>query len=142
MISQESFDSAMFSLSCLIPFPPVLGVPFLSTTDEVKKILVPGHDDSGYDGLGSVSKETVVKERFNADEVRRLFENCSSSSHDELWVTMANYTMIAMVGACVVYLIFMGEDGNDPRVGGKRAAIQHYYNSVYGVEDESQEFSL
>merc|ERR1719309_494742 len=32
IISQESFDSAMFSLSCLIPFPPVLGVPFLSTT--------------------------------------------------------------------------------------------------------------
>merc|ERR1711990_254244 len=32
MISQESLDSAMFSLSCLMPFPPVLGVPFLSIT--------------------------------------------------------------------------------------------------------------
>merc|ERR1719225_2506452 len=32
MISQDNFDSAMFSLSCLMPVPPVLGVPFLSIT--------------------------------------------------------------------------------------------------------------
>merc|ERR1719192_641769 len=32
MISQDSLDSAMFSLSCLMPVPPVLGVPFLSIT--------------------------------------------------------------------------------------------------------------
>merc|ERR1719339_523886 len=32
MISYESLDSAMFSLSCLMPLPPVLGVPFLSIT--------------------------------------------------------------------------------------------------------------
>merc|ERR1719229_295609 len=32
MISQDSFDSAMFSLSCLMPVPPVFGVPFLSIT--------------------------------------------------------------------------------------------------------------
>merc|ERR1719419_1560804 len=30
IISQLSFDSAMFSLSCLIPVPPVLGVPLRS----------------------------------------------------------------------------------------------------------------
>merc|ERR1719370_2006991 len=29
---EESLDSAMFSLSCLMPLPPVLGVPFLSMT--------------------------------------------------------------------------------------------------------------
>merc|ERR1719458_830912 len=32
MISDDSLDSAMFSLSCLMPVPPVLGVPFLSIT--------------------------------------------------------------------------------------------------------------
>merc|ERR1740128_28639 len=32
MISYDSLDSAMFSLSCLMPLPPVLGVPFLSMT--------------------------------------------------------------------------------------------------------------
>merc|ERR1719486_673087 len=32
MISKDSLDSAMFSLSCLMPLPPVLGVPFLSIT--------------------------------------------------------------------------------------------------------------
>merc|ERR1719293_6373 len=32
MISEDSLDSAMFSLSCLMPLPPVLGVPFLSIT--------------------------------------------------------------------------------------------------------------
>merc|ERR1712012_905734 len=32
VISEDSLDSAMFSLSCLMPVPPVLGVPFLSIT--------------------------------------------------------------------------------------------------------------
>merc|ERR1719402_485712 len=32
MISQDSLDSAIFSLSCLMPEPPVFGVPFLSIT--------------------------------------------------------------------------------------------------------------
>merc|ERR1712088_738143 len=32
IISYDSFDSAMFSLSCLIPVPPVLAGPFLSIT--------------------------------------------------------------------------------------------------------------
>ena len=111
-------------------------MPVLAATPEqAKKKLNSGHDDSGYDGLCSVTKESALKEKFNADEVRKLFETCFSSRHEELWVTVVNYPMIVVVLASVVYLLMMGEEGNNPRLGGKRAAIQHYYNSVYGNED-------
>ena len=59
-----------------------------ATPEQAKKVLYLGHDDSGYDGLGSVTKEPATKEKFNADEVKKLFEKCYTSSHEELWVTL------------------------------------------------------
>ena len=98
---------------------------------------VTGLDDSGYDGLGSASKNfgTTSENAFNAEGVKRLLESCSTSREDQLWITAANYLMVLVMGASVVYLLTMGEKGNDTKLGGKRAAIQHCYNRFYGIAD-------
>ena len=97
---------------------------------------VTGLDDSGYDGLGSASKNFETSEKtFNAEGVKRLLESCSTSREDQLWITAANYLMVLVMGASVVYLLTMGEKFNDTKLGGKRAAIHHYYNRVYGIDD-------
>ena len=96
---------------------------------------VTGLDDSGYDGLGSASKNFETSEKtFNVEGVKRLLESCSMSREDQLWITAANYLMVLVMGASVVYLLTMGEKGNDTKLGGKRAAIQHYYNRIYGID--------
>ena len=93
-------------------------------------------DDSGYDGLGSASKNfgTTSEKTFNVEGVKMLLESCSTSREDQLWITAANYLMVLVMGASVVYLLTMGEKGNDTKLGGKRAAIQHYYNRFYGID--------
>ena len=98
---------------------------------------VTGLDDSGYDGLGSASKtyETSSEKIFNVERVERLLESWSTSREDQLWITAATYLMVLVMGASVVYLLTMGEKDNDTKLGGKRAAIQHYYNRVYGIAD-------
>ena len=98
---------------------------------------VSGLDDSGYDGLGSASKNfgTTSEKTFNAERVKRLLESWSTSREDQFWITAANYLMVLVMGASLVYLLTMGEKGNSTNLGGKRAAIQHYYNRVYGIDD-------
>ena len=96
-------------------------------------------NDSGYDGLWSASKKdgATTDDTFNVEGVKRLLETCSTSSEDQFWITAANILMPLVVGASVVYLLTMGENSNDTDLGGKRAAIQHYYNTVYGIENEN-----
>ena len=92
-------------------------------------------DDSGYDGVGSATKGGAA-ELFNVEHVKRLLDACSMSREDAFWVEIGNFMMTLVVVASVCYLLMMGDQGqgNADKLGGKRAAIQHYYDSVYGVE--------
>ena len=93
-----------------------------------------GHDDSGFDG-SSIKMSTV--EPFNAQKVKYLLETVSSSP-DKFWLTVMNYMIVVVVVASVCYIVMMGEKGEEHlpgKLGGKRAAIQYYYDSVYGTED-------
>ena len=95
-----------------------------------------GLDDSGYDGLCSVTKgKNPSKKTFNSEGVRRLLETCSSTSHDQFWVTMTHFLIFVVMGASVVYLLLMGDKSDNQDLGGKRAAIMHYYKAVYGNMD-------
>ena len=115
-------------------------------TPEHKKAPLPGgHDDSGYDGLGASAGKMLDqgeggKKTFSAEKVRSLLESCStfSNSHDKFLVTAANIMMLVVVFAGVCSIIMMGESSDNyptAKLGGKRAAIQYYYDSVYGAED-------
>ena len=93
-------------------------------------------DDSGYDGLCSLTKgRNTATKTFNSEGVRRLLEICSRTSQDQFWVTTANILILVVMGASVVYLHMMGDKSTSQDLGGKKAAIQHYYNTVYGLED-------
>ena len=95
---------------------------------------LPGHDDSGFDG-SSIKMSSV--EPFNAEKVRFLLETVRRRSLDKFWMSVMNYMMVVVVVASVCYILMMGEKGGEHlpgRLGGKRAAIQHYYDSVYGTE--------
>ena len=96
-------------------------------------------DDSGYAGLCSVSKKdgASTDDTFNVERVKRLLESCSTTTNDQFWITATNILLPLVVGASVVYLLTMGENTNDTELGGKKAAIQHYYNTVYGIENEN-----
>jgi hypothetical protein len=110
-----------------------------------KQANLPSHDDSGYDGLGSASKvldqpeEAKSSEPYDARKIRNLLETCFTvSSPAMFWVTTMNYLMVVVVVASVCYIIMMGDKRGDDlevKLGGKRAAIQYYYDSVYGVQD-------
>ena len=43
--------------------------------------------------------------------------------------------MVVVVVASVCYIIMMGDMDGEVKLGGKRAAIQFYYDSVYGGQD-------
>ena len=111
-------------------------------TPKPKKANLPGHDDSGYDGLGSASKvpdhQTVP---FNAEKIRNLLETSTASSPDDkFWVTTTHYLMVIVVVASMCYIIMMGDKDNDDypavKLGGKRAAIKYYYDSVHGGDHD------
>ena len=114
------------------------------TPESKKACLLAGHDDSGYDGLGSAGKAIDQSEggtkAFSAERVKSLLESCStfSNSHDKFWVAAANILMLVVVFASLCIIVMMGERSDDQPsalFGGKRAAIKFYYDSVYGVED-------
>jgi len=88
-------------------------------------------------GFGSVSKgKNTVTDTFNAKGVKRLLEICSRSKQDQFWVSMTDVLILVVVGASVVYLLMMGEKDISHELGGKKAAIMHYYNTVYGMVDD------
>ena len=94
-----------------------------------------GHDDSGFDG-SAIKINTV--EPFNAEKVKFLLETVNSNP-DTFWLSVMNYLMVVVVVASVCYIVMMGEKGGEllpGKLGGKRAAIQYYYDSVYGTEAE------
>ena len=107
-----------------------------------------GHNDSGYDGLDSAKKmldaSDVKKlgENFDAEKIRSLLEKCSNfeSSKDQFWVAAVNYLMVLVMVASMCYVMVMGDlyadsDDSQVKLGGKRAAIQFYYDSVHGREE-------
>jgi len=98
----------------------------------------PSLNDSGYDGLcsGTKGKNTATK-TFNSEGVRRLLEMCSRTSQDQFWITTTNILILVVMGASVAYLLLMGDKSISKDLGGKKAAIQHYYNTVYGLVDDN-----
>ena len=79
---------------------------------------------------------TKFSELYDARKIRNLLETVSCP--DEFWVTATHFLMVVVAVASVCYIIMMGGKGGDPlevRLGGKRAAIQYYYDSVYGGQD-------
>ena len=110
-------------------------------TPKFKQHNLPGHNDSGYDGLGSASKvpdhhQTV--QPFDAEKIRNLLAASTFSSPDKFWVTATQYLIVVVVVASVCYIIMMGDKDDDHlavKLGGKRAAIQYYYDSVHGDQD-------
>merc|ERR1712096_23509 len=62
------------------------------------------------------------------------------SKSDQFWSTAVNYLMLLVVGASVCYIVLMGDQvdimGEDQvKLGGRRAAIQFYYDRQMGVEN-------
>ena len=111
-------------------------------TPKPKQANLPGHDDSGYDGLGSASKvpDHQTVQPFNAEKIRNLLEASTASSPDKFWVTATHYLMVIVVVASVCHIIMMGDKNNDDypavELGGKRAAIKYYYDSVHGGDHD------
>ena len=98
---------------------------------------LPGLDDSGYDGFGSANKgKNTVTETFNANGVKRLLEICSRTKQDQFWISMTDFLIVVVLGASVVYILLMVEKDISYELGGKKAAIKHYYNTVYGMVDD------
>ena len=91
-----------------------------------------GHDDSGYDGLVSARKEDDVLEDFNAWLVKKLFDRLYTSRQDKLWITVASHSLVLVMLASLCYLCGMGETIDIDQLGGKRAAMKHYYDRAYG----------
>ena len=112
----------------------------IGTPEQAKKSCdLPGLDDSGYDGLGSVTKgENIAKDAFfNAKGVKKLLDICSRTKEDQFWVSVTNLLILVVMGASVVYLLMMGERGRSHELGGKKAAIKHYYDTVFGTVDRN-----
>eukprot|EP00091_Calanus_sinicus_P010765 TRINITY_DN24787_c0_g1_i1.p1 TRINITY_DN24787_c0_g1~~TRINITY_DN24787_c0_g1_i1.p1 ORF type:complete len:129 (-),score=34.72 TRINITY_DN24787_c0_g1_i1:9-395(-) len=86
-------------------------------TPKAKQANLLGHDDSGYDCLGSASKvldqpdATKSSELYDAQKIRNILESCSSSISDEFWVKVTHYLMVVMVVASMCYIIMMGDKG-------------------------------
>ena len=111
----------------------------IGTPEQAKKSCdLPGLDDSGYDGLDSVIKgENTAKDVFNAKRVKKLLDICSRTKEDQFWVSVTNLLILVVMGASVVYLLMMGERGRRHELGGKKAAIKHYYDTVFGTIDRN-----
>eukprot|EP00092_Neocalanus_flemingeri_P096865 GFUD01123340.1.p1 GENE.GFUD01123340.1~~GFUD01123340.1.p1 ORF type:complete len:280 (-),score=69.37 GFUD01123340.1:97-936(-) len=115
-------------------------------TPEPKSKISPVHDDSGYEALDSAMKvqdeSSLKKQKQNCDAERNLFRELFNlqSNQDKFWVTTANYLMVVVMAASVCYMMTMGDlvlqdQGGDQdiaavQLGGKRAAIQFYYDAL------------
>eukprot|EP00092_Neocalanus_flemingeri_P076436 GFUD01094809.1.p1 GENE.GFUD01094809.1~~GFUD01094809.1.p1 ORF type:complete len:280 (-),score=80.41 GFUD01094809.1:77-916(-) len=114
-------------------------------TPEVKAKMSPEHDDSGYDALDSAKKvqdESLKKQKQNCNAEKNLFKELFNlqSNNDTLWVSTSNYLMVVVMVASVCYMMTMGDliledqDGDQNlaavKLGGKRAAIQFYYDAL------------
>ena len=97
------------------------------------------HNDSGYEGLetsGSKSPVGAVKygmdtrERpppLDAETVARMFD-CQDECGD-MRTRMVEAVAVLLVVFSVILSVFMGH-GDETNLGGKRAAIQFYYDSL------------
>eukprot|EP00092_Neocalanus_flemingeri_P031538 GFUD01034249.1.p1 GENE.GFUD01034249.1~~GFUD01034249.1.p1 ORF type:complete len:309 (+),score=78.60 GFUD01034249.1:77-928(+) len=115
-------------------------------TPEAKAKMSPEHDDSGYDALDSAKKvqdeSSLKKQKQNCNAEKNLFKELFNlkSNKDKFWVTTANYLMVVVMAASVCYMMTMGDlileeqDGDQNlaavKLGGKRAAIQFYYDAL------------
>eukprot|EP00092_Neocalanus_flemingeri_P024390 GFUD01026446.1.p1 GENE.GFUD01026446.1~~GFUD01026446.1.p1 ORF type:complete len:289 (-),score=72.67 GFUD01026446.1:97-963(-) len=115
-------------------------------TPEPKSKISPVHDDSGYEALDSAMKvqdeSSLKKQKQNCDAEKNLFRELFNlqSNQDKFWVTTANYLMVVVMAASVCYMMTMGDlvlqdQGGDQdlaavQLGGKRAAIQFYYDAL------------
>ena len=119
----------------------------------MKTPLRSSHDDSGFDGLNSADK--VQDEEFEDNFLMKHRQTETSpqtkdlassynpdppSKSDQFWSTAVNYLMLVVVGASVCYIVLMGDQvdimGEDQvKLGGRRAAIQFYYDRQMGVEN-------
>ena len=97
------------------------------------------HNDSGYEGLetsgrkspmGAVKHGMDTRKRpppLDAETVARMFD-----CHDEcgdMRTRMVEAVAVLLVVLSVILSIFMGH-GDETNLGGKRAAIQFYYDSL------------
>ena len=107
-----------------------------------------GHDDSGYAGPESVEKicdekrEAYLKDEDQNQQMKDCTRSCQQASKsDQFWFTTVNYLVMVVVGASLCYMVLMGdylvileEEGwAKAKLGGKRAAIQFYYDNQVGV---------
>eukprot|EP00092_Neocalanus_flemingeri_P005150 GFUD01005539.1.p1 GENE.GFUD01005539.1~~GFUD01005539.1.p1 ORF type:complete len:314 (-),score=79.80 GFUD01005539.1:111-977(-) len=115
-------------------------------TPEVKSKMSPEHDDSGYDALDSAKKvqdeSSLKKQKQNCNAEKNLFKELFNlqSNNDTFWVSTSNYLMVVVMVASVCYMMTMGaliledQDGDQNlaavKLGGKRAAIQFYYDAL------------
>ena len=104
------------------------------------KLMTSGFNDSGYDGQDSAQKMPFGPEVKLNTKSKKVQAN---TDEDIFWVSFANSLLVLVLAASLCYFMVMGDlnqvqedDGEDLEVklGGKRAAIQFYYNSYYGKE--------
>merc|ERR1712096_83592 len=107
------------------------------------------HDDSGFVGLNSAEKvhdekvnETLSTSSPQTKDFTSLFSYYPdpASKSDQFWSTAVNCLMLVVVGASVCYMVLMGDQVDimgeaQVKLGGRRAAIQFYYDSQMGVEN-------
>ena len=127
-----------------------------SYTKLMKTPLRSAHDDSGFDGLNSTEKvhdekidnflmkhrqtETQTSTSPQTKDLASSYNPDPPSKSDQFWSTAVNYLMLVVVGASVCYIVLMGDQVDiigeaQVELGGKRAAIQFYYDRQMGVEN-------
>jgi len=115
------------------------------------------HDDSGFDGLNSTEKvhdekfddnflmkhqqtETQTSTSPQTKDLANSYNPVLANKSDQFWSTAVNYLMLVVVGASVCYIVLMGDQVDiigeaQVKLGGRRAAIQFYYDRQMGVEN-------
>ena len=113
-----------------------------SYTKLMKSPLRSSHDDSGFDGLNSTEKvhETQTSTSPQTKDLANSYNPVPANKSDQFWSTAVNYLMLVVVGASVCYIVLMGDQVDiigeaQVKLGGRRAAIQFYYDRQMGVEN-------
>ena len=97
------------------------------------------HNDSGYEGLDISGRKTPMgavvmhgmdtrkRPPLDAQTVARMF-NCQDE-YGDMRTRMVEAVAVILVVLSVILSVFMGH-GDETNLGGKRAAIQFYYDSL------------
>ena len=136
------YDNEMVKISALNTTTSAVTYPVLKSPPSLKKLAsskMPSHDDSGYEGLdsSSIKNARILDQVTEEEEASRQSQSPEDRCYTEIFERhvrdsfhIVEYIIVLVMVCSIFTMVFMGDLEDGQSYGGKRAAIQYYYDKM------------